>query len=104
MAIADASVGPPDADELEPDEPPPKEPPEPKGNPPELPDPADGSEVDGCELEPDRQAARPTPNPAAMAITTNIATAVAAHALRAACCASGPRCGAEDAPQYCPGG
>jgi len=85
-AIADASAGAPDADELElePDEPDPngKEPP--KGEVPEpngeLPEPEDGNVVEGVvDNELDRHAMRPMPNPAAMAMTITSATTVTAQ-------------------------
>jgi len=79
--MADASAGPPEAEEPEPGNPVP----DPKGNPPE---PDEGSVVDGEvgakeEAELERQAIRPMPNPAAMAsITTSTTTATVHGALR----------------------
>jgi hypothetical protein len=76
--MALASAGPPEAVELEPLEP--LEPDEPKGNSPEpkgeVPEPKEGTVVGGVDPpELVRQAARPTPNPAAMAIRTTSTTA-----------------------------
>jgi hypothetical protein len=89
-AIADASAGPPEAEDPELGDPEP----DPKGNPPE---PDEGSVVDGevagdkeaAELE--RQAIRPMPNPAAMASSTTSITTAAVHA-------APRRAGAVDAP------
>lgn len=88
MAIAEASAGPPEAEEFEPEVPEPNgELPEPKGKDPdpngELPEP-EGRLVDGGEVcdELDLHATLPTPKPAAMAITTISATTVAVHERR----------------------
>jgi hypothetical protein len=58
--------------------------PVPKGKPPELPTPGfEGTVVDeGLPPELERQATRPTPNPAAIATTITRATRVIVQALR----------------------
>jgi hypothetical protein len=85
-AIADASAGAPDADELELEPEPEPDDPDPNGNEPpegkvpepngELPEPDGKLEEGVVDVELDRHAIRPTPNPAAMAMTITSAMTV----------------------------